>query len=794
MKKFNKILDVNISKTKVVFNLDDKWKFRISILTNDIIDFSLYYEKYVEAKNYIIDRKKLRYQKFKLSKKINKKYNIYTERIKIIIEEDPFRLKVLKKINNYWREICSDRETGAWYWNEDDNCTSHYQHRKNDHKFYGLGERSGNLEKSHRRFVFSQKDALGYNAEKSDPLYKSFPWLYVVNTKIRDSDFGLLYDNLNYGSVDLGGEHSNYHLPYRYINFKNRGIQGYLILKNKKNSILSSLNNLIGPRYLPPKWSLGFQFSSMEIADDKNSQKLYLEFLKKCSDYKIPISSLHFGSGYTLHGKKRYMFVWNKKKFPNPKSFLFKIKKKGIHLTANIKPALLTTHPFYKAAVKENIFICDEDDNPIIIQFWDETASLIDFTKKEAVDWWKNKVTKYILSNGFDTIWNDNNEYDLEEKNAFSFFEKSKVKTSTLIPLQALLMTKASAEAMAKYYPNIRNHGVTRSGGLGIQKYAETWTGDNDTSWHSLKWSSSIGLGLSLSGIGLFGHDIGGFTGPKTSKDLMIRSLQLMLFHPRFHMNSWKPNAKKNSLKKKIDNLNNTNLPWLYLDSISLVSDLIKLRYQLLPIIYAALWRYFKEGEPIIRPLFLDFPEKEHFTQEEVFSINERIIVAPVLHQHKKTINIFLPYCDEGWFDYFSFEFISTGGWVTIEAPINKIPIIIRGGTLIPKLKVVFNQPHLASIAEIILFPSKSNISFSQKNLPLIFDDGETKDYEKNKNLVLTPHIKIEKNNLLLLFNKIGKGKMQKEKIIIKYPNDKKLIIKNCSNYFIKETYNYILE
>ena len=116
MKKFNKILDVNISKTKVVFNLDDKWKFRISILTNDIIDFSLYYENYVEAKKYIIDRKKLRYQKFKLSKKINKKYNISTERIKIIIEEDPFRLKVLKRIKNYWREISSARETGPWSW------------------------------------------------------------------------------------------------------------------------------------------------------------------------------------------------------------------------------------------------------------------------------------------------------------------------------------------------------------------------------------------------------------------------------------------------------------------------------------------------------------------------------------------------------------------------------------------------------------------------------------------------------------------------------------------------------
>lgn len=243
MKKFNKILDVNISQTKAVFILDDQWKFRISISTNDIIDFALYYKNFIEAKNYIINCKKIRYQKLKLSK-INKKYNILTKHLKIILQEDPFRLKVLKKINNYWKEICSDRETGAWYWNEEDNSTSHYQQRKNNHNFYGLGERSGNLEKSHRRFIFSQKDALGYNAEKSDPLYKSFPWLYVVNTKNRDSDFGLLYDNLNYGSVDLGSEHSNYHLPYRYINFKNRGIQGYLILKNKKNSIYLLLISL----------------------------------------------------------------------------------------------------------------------------------------------------------------------------------------------------------------------------------------------------------------------------------------------------------------------------------------------------------------------------------------------------------------------------------------------------------------------------------------------------------------------------------------------------------------------
>ena len=81
----------------------------------------------------------------------------------------------------------------------------------------------------------------------------------------------------------------------------------------------------------------------------------------------------------------------------------------------------------------------------------------------------------------------------------------------------------------------------------------------------------------------------------------MIRSIQLMLFHPRFHMNSWKPNTIKQNKNKNILNLNNTNLPWLYNDTIPTVTKLIQLRYQLLPILYSAIWRYYKEGEPVIR-------------------------------------------------------------------------------------------------------------------------------------------------------------------------------------------------
>ena len=100
-------------------------------------------------------------------------------------------------------------------------------------------------------------------------------------------------------------------------------------------------------------------------------------------------------------------------------------------------------------------------------------------------------------------------------------------------------------------------------------------------------------------------------------------------------MNSWKPGLnKKTSKKTSTDFLHNTNFPWNYKNSILEVSKIIQLRYEILPILYSAIWRYFNFGEPIVRPMFFDFPEKEHFNQEEVFSINERIIIAPILHKN----------------------------------------------------------------------------------------------------------------------------------------------------------------
>mgnify|MGYP003312311730 CR=1 FL=1 len=106
-------------------------------------------------------------------------------------------------------------------------------------------------------------------------------------------------------------------------------------------------------------------------------------------------------------------------------------------------------------------------------------------------------------------------------------------------PVQALLMVRASLEAQRAHAPTLRPWLISRSGMPGTQRYAQTWSGDNYTSWHTLKHNVRMGLGLSLSGFFNTGHDVGGFAGPAPEPELFVRWVQNGVFHPRFTIHSW---------------------------------------------------------------------------------------------------------------------------------------------------------------------------------------------------------------------------------------------------------------
>jgi alpha-glucosidase len=284
-------------------------------------------------------------------------------------------------------------------------------------------------------------------------------------------------------------------------------------------------------------------------------------------------------------------------KFPAPKALTRAFADAGMKVVANVKPCLLDDHPRYAEVAAVGGFIAGGDDHmPLKSQFWDAEGAHVDFTNPAGVAWWKAGLTRELLDFGVDAGWNDNNEYGLWDDDATCAGFGEPTPLALMRPVQALLMTRATRDAQLAARPNVRPFVITRAGGPGLQRCAQTWSGDNTTSWDSLKWNFRTGLGMSLSGIFNIGHDVGGFAGPTPDPELLIRWTQAGLLHPRFLMNSWKGDGV-------------TTSPWLHPEALPAIRQALRLRLRLMPYLYSAMAWAHEAHVAVLAPTFVVFED-----------------------------------------------------------------------------------------------------------------------------------------------------------------------------------------
>lgn len=407
--------------------------------------------------------------------------------------------------------MAADRPTQAYDFGWWDNRAHHYCARRADERFYGLGERSGDTNRAGRRFRLTNVDAMGYDAEHSDPLYKSIPYILVADAAGRCH--GAFYDTVSDVRFDFGRELDNYHGLYRSMVADAGDVDLWMIAGPDPLEVTKRFTWLTGRPALMPRWSLGYSGSAMSYTDAPDAAAQMAGFLAKLAEHDIGCTSFHLSSGYTSMGDKRYVFHWNRDKFPDPAEFVANYADAGIQIVPNIKPALLRSHPLYDAAVEGGLFVTDEDGIPIETQFWDEVGSYIDFTNPTAAEWWRRQIKFALLDHGVIGTWNDNNEYEIWDARArFAAFGFDRP-AGEMRPVQPLLMTRASRRAQADHAPRRRPYVVTRSGMAGMQRYAQTWSGDNRTDWKTLRYNARMAIGLAVSGVSNSGHDVGGFAG-----------------------------------------------------------------------------------------------------------------------------------------------------------------------------------------------------------------------------------------------------------------------------------------
>lgn len=543
-----------------------------------------------------------------------------TTSIRLTISLSGFYCRWETGANGSWQTAASDRATQSYNFGWWDDKIYHYLKRESDEMYFGLGERAGDSNRLGQSYRLCNVDPMGYSARTTDPLYKHIPF-YLTWRKSTKVAFGLFYDTLSDCTFNMGRELDNYHGHYRYFVADYGDLDYYFIAGATPAAISRRYTWLTGRPAFTPKWGLGYSGSTMTYTDAPNAQERMNEFIDGCQKHDILCDSFHLSSGYTSIGDKRYVFNWNRDKFPDPAAFVQHYQDHGIRLCPNIKPCLLRDHPRFAEAASNGLFIHSADGQPTPVQFWDETGAYLDFTNAKTYNWWKARVTDSLLDFGMVSTWNDNNEFEIwSDKPQINGFGTPR-RACEAKPLHTLLMIKASREAQRAHAPELRPFLISRSGAAGMQRYVQTWSGDNYTSWETLRYNIKMAMGLALSGVSNTGHDIGGFAGPAPEPELFLRWVQHGIFLPRFSIHSWNDDQTVNE-------------PWMYPEITPHIRDLIHFRYRLIPYLYNLLWRSHTYYEPMIRPTLYDFPEDPYcFEENDDMMLGSKLLVAsePVL-------------------------------------------------------------------------------------------------------------------------------------------------------------------
>ena len=495
----------------------------------------------------------------------------------------------------------------------------HYVHRRGTDLHYGGGEVSGmRLCKTGRRLRLGAVDAMGYDARRTDPLYKYMPW-YITYDAERDCAFGILYDTVAPGVLDLGREIDAFMGPFCYAEFflepevdleAATPLLSYYVLHGKTIAdVVILLGELTGKAVLQPRYALGYMGSTMAYTEDADAASALADFPRLCKQHGIPSTLFHLSSGYTTDAKgRRQVGTWDLSKIPSPRAMVDSFSSAGIRLAANVKPHLLVSHPRHAEALAAGIFVPDDVVAPGY--FWSggagekERGAYLDFAHNaDAVAFWQDMMAKSLLDYGIEAIWNDNNEFTDRRDG----------------PLHCLAMNRASFDAVRAARPGLRPMILTRSGAPGIQRYAQTWSGDNRSDWTSLKYNIPMGLSLALSGVGNTGHDIGGFAGDAPDARLLVRWIELGIFLPRFALHSWNDSGP-------------TTSPWMYPETTEAARALILARERLEPYLYTGMHEMAARGVPLMRPLLFDFGPS--FADVSfAFMCGPNVLVDPVVEE-----------------------------------------------------------------------------------------------------------------------------------------------------------------
>lgn len=601
------------------------------------------------------------------------------------------------------KTVCEDLESG-FFWSG--NKTRIHKHLSPDEHFYGLGEKTGFLDKKGRSYLMWNRD-YGCYTPTTDPLYVSIPLLICFS---QNGSYGIFVDKACKVWFDLKDSSDDGYC----ITADDQEFDYYFIQGPGLKDVISSYTGLTGRMPLPPLWSLGFHQSRYSYCPEQQVREVADTFRAKDIPCDVLHLDIHYMDGYRV-------FTWDGQSFPEPVRMIAELEEKGFKIVNIIDPGVKkdSEYPVYREGIHKGLFCKRITGEVYHGKVWPGEAAYPDFSKEETRFWW-GECHRAFLEAGVSGIWNDMNEPadESDTETPYHTVPDELIMDNDGHPrsfkkyhnLYALLMCRSTYEGFQRLNPDERYFLLTRSAYAGIQRYAAVWTGDNCSWWEHLATSMPMFMNMGLSGIPFIGADVGGFA-EDCSAELFARWIQLGIFTPLFRVHS------------AIGTIHQE--PWRFgPEAEDIARKYIKLRYQLLPYIYNEFYKASQTGLPVIRPLVLEFPDDENVHQlSDQFLFGEDIMVAPIYRPATFKRCVYLPV--GVWYDYWSGERYEGGNCILADAPLDKIPMFVRGGAIIPQ------GPPMNYVGEVTVDPLTLMIyTGSSGKLVLYEDDGSSNRYK----------------------------------------------------------------
>jgi len=562
---------------------------------------------------------------------------------------------------------------------------------------------------------------------------------------VTNKGYGILWDNPSETIVSPG-----LHSSTSWQSNVGERVSFFLIAGKTTDDIYAGYAKLTGATPLPPKAAFG-------LIQSKARYESQQEMMDIANGYR--------SRGYPLDVMVLDWFYWtrmgqldiDRKYFPDPKGMNDQLHAMGLHSIISVWPRFERDSRYFGYLESKGWLLKDKDGKVVdgLPSRSDRAGALIDSTNPDARAWFWGKIRDNIASQGFDWFWLDETEPDLVP-DGFFYSIGSGDRYHNLFPL---LHTESVAQGSAEDRPDKRNLILCRAAYTGTQRNGCLfWSSDVHSTWEALQRQVPTGLDFTASGLAYWGSDTGGWqdpSGPPPPHALLVDPAGATampasytdypeLFVRWFEYNTFTPTLRIHGERPG-------TAIWQYGKAAEpILAQYLRLRYALIPYLYALGHETYETGAPFMRGLFMDFPNDPAVANlGDEYMLGKAFLVAPVTSQGQTSRPVYLP-AGADWYDYWTNRKYAGGQTVTADAPIDRIPLFVRAGSIVPMGAQVQNTMQKQPLESIRVYPGR-DASFT-----LYDDDGETNAYRKGAGTSTTLHW----NEAAHRLDTIGKAKI----------------------------------